>query len=198
MIDRKLLEWGRAVKARRPGGPPTLWYFTDERRFPDPIPAIRSLPPGLCGVVFRHDGCPSRAELGEAVSRLCRARRLALVVAGDPILANRLKAGVHLRNGVSVGSRRLLTPRAALLTSSAHDIVSCRRAVRRNARVIFLSPVFPTLSHEGAAALGPARWAQIARFAGTRAAALGGVTGAAARRLPRFCIGAGAIGALAR
>ena len=92
-MDTKLLAWGRAAAARR-GGPPPLWLFTDSRRLPDPLPSIERLPRGLAGVVFRHDDHPDRPRLGHQIARICRQRRLTLVVAGDTRLAAALHAGL--------------------------------------------------------------------------------------------------------
>ena len=192
-MDDRLIAWARAVKSRgsRPGVP-VLWLFTDERRLADPLGAVARLPAGFCGVVYRHDGDPRRAELGRAISRLCRRRRLALSVAGDWRLALALHAGLHLRAG-----RRPAGRRCRALTSSAHGVADLRRARRAGATVAFLSPVFATASHPGAPSLGPLRWALMARRAGMPAAALGGIDGATVRRLPPGrCAGAGAIGAL--
>jgi thiamine-phosphate pyrophosphorylase len=61
---------------------------------------------------------------------------------------------------------------------------------------VFISPAFPTHSHEGAAALGAHRWRRLARRAGpAKAYALGGVDGKSIRRLGAMCRGAGAIDA---
>jgi thiamine-phosphate pyrophosphorylase len=197
-MDARLVAWARAVKTRR--GPrlrylPVLWLFTDEHRLPDPLPAVARLPRGLAGVVLRHDHDPGRAALGLALRRLCRARNLALVVAGDVRLAAALGAGVHLRGGRWPGPLRL--PRR-LVTSSAHSAEELRRAWRAGAHLAFLSPAFPTRSHPGAASLGPARWSRLAHAAHLPVAALGGIDHATIRRLPaRRCVAAGAIGALA-
>jgi thiamine-phosphate pyrophosphorylase len=195
-MDGKLVAWGRAVKSRRGNrGLPPLWLFTDSVRLPNPLPAAARLPPGLAGVVFRHDGNPDRAALGRKLARICRARRIALVVAGDARLAAALGAGMHLRGGRWPGAVRL---RRGLVTSSAHGAVEVRRAARAGADLVFLSPIFATASHPGAAALGTVRWSLLARRAGLAVAALGGIDGRSVRRLPRrLCIGAGAIGALA-
>ena len=110
------------------------------------------------------------------------------MVAGNWRLAAALGAGVHLRRGIGPG-------RGGLVTSSAHNRVELRRAQRAGATLVFLSPVFATASHAGAAGLGVVRWAAMAGGGGV--AALGGIDGATARRLPRFCPAVGAIGALA-
>ena len=194
-MDLKLLAWGRAA-ARRLGRKslPVLWLFTDSDRLPDPRPAASRLPRGIAGVVLRHDSHPDRVAIGRDLARICRARRLALVVAGDVRLAAALGAGVHLRGGRWPGPRR----RSGIATSSAHTLPDLRRAARNGASVAFLSPAFATASHPGAPALGACRWAALAGRAGLPVAALGGVTGASIRRLPPgLCRGIGAIGALA-
>jgi thiamine-phosphate pyrophosphorylase len=195
-LDRHLLAWG----LRQRGPLPPLWLFTDERRLPDPRASVRALPPGRAGVVLRHDGDPDRLRLGRDLARICRARRLILVVAGDARLAARLRAGVHLRGGHWPGQVRL----GGFITSSAHTVSELRRAAQAGAAVVFLSPAFPTESHAGAPGLGALRWAAVARRAssglapsGLAIAALGGIDGGSIRRLPaRLCCAAGAIGAL--
>jgi thiamine-phosphate pyrophosphorylase len=185
-MDERLVSWARAVKARKGLAHPVLWLFTDARRQPDPLPAIGKLPPGLAGVVFRHDGVPGRACLARRVAALCRKRRLALTIAGDTRLAAALKAGVHLRGA---GGR---PAGGCPLTASAHTVPQLLRGLRRGA-LVFLSPAFPTASHAGAPSLGPLRWSALAR--GKRVLALGGVDGQNIRRLAGAC-GAGAIAAL--
>ncbi len=175
-----------------------LWLFTDAVRLPDPRPAIAALPRRLCGVVFRHDGVAGRATLAKAVAQQCRRLAIPLVVAGDARLAAAVGAGVHLRaarRASARGSTRWLKS-TALVTSSAHSAVELRRARIVGADAVFLSPVLPTRSHPGAPALGVLRWAVLARFARGSGMALGGVDGRMTRRLPRWCGGAGAIGAL--
>jgi thiamine-phosphate pyrophosphorylase len=191
-MDQRLVAWARAVKSRRRGrfAGPVLWLFTDAARLPDPLPVAARLPPGLAGVVLRHDGVPGRAELARALGQLCRAHRLGLAVAGDWRLAAAIGAGLHLREGQRpCGAPRWLKA----LTSSAHGVAGLRRA-RRHGALPFLSPAFPTASHPGAPALGPCRWALAAGRAGG-AAALGGVDGGSVRRL-RGCLAAGAVDAL--
>ncbi len=174
---------------------PRLWLFTDANRLPDPRPAVAALPRGRAGVVLRHDHDPARAALGRDLARICRERRLVLVIAGDVRLAAVLRAGAHLRGGRWSGFSRP----GRIVTSSAHSVPDIRRAARAGAGLVFLSPVFATASHPGAPGLGPARWGAMARrVPAIRLAALGGVDGTSIRRLPRdACHAAGAIGALA-
>jgi thiamine-phosphate pyrophosphorylase len=202
-VDAKLLAWGRAVASREHGSGsdprglvriPPLWLFTDSQRLPDPRSSVARLPRGLAGVVFRHDDHPDRAVLGRDIARICRQRGLLLVVAGDLRLAAALRAGVHLRAGRWPG----LVRANGFVTSSAHNLIELRRAARAGADLAFLSPVFATPSHPGAASLGPVRWAGLARRSPVAVAALGGVDGRAVRRVCwGLCAGVGAIGALA-
>lgn len=180
------MAWARSVKRRRGGKLPPLWFFTDPQRVADPLAAVRGLAPGLCGVVFRDRD----AALARQIARVCRARRLVMVVAGNANLAEALGVGVHLRRGQGVPRNRVIN------TGSAHSAVELVQARRAGAALVFLSPVFATASHQGQSGLGVIRWAALAARAGLPVAALGGVDGASARRLPRFCAGAGAIGAL--
>jgi thiamine-phosphate pyrophosphorylase len=177
---------------------PRLWLFTDDRRLPDPRAAVAALPRARAGVVLRHDSDPARAALGRDLARICRARRLVLVVAGDLRLAASLRAGVHLRGGRWPG---LLRPRG-VVTSSAHTVADMRRAAGAGADLVFLSPAFPTSSHPGAPGLGPLRWGAMVRrlpsgITSMRLAALGGVDSESVRRLPfGRCQAVGAISAL--
>nr|WP_294526076.1 thiamine phosphate synthase [uncultured Rhodopila sp.] len=196
-MDRTLLAWGLRRTRRAGQGllPPRLWLFTDPHRLPDPRAAAAALPRGRAGVVLRHDDDPQRAALGRDLARICRERRLVLVVAGNARLAAGLRAGAHLRGGRWAGFPR----RAGIVTSSAHSVPDLRRAARAGADLVFLSPAFPTASHPGAPGLGPLRWgAMVRRVPGIRVGALGGVDGTCLRRLPGdACQAAGAIGALA-
>jgi thiamine-phosphate pyrophosphorylase len=142
-MDARLLAWARAVSRRRNRPPclPPLWLFTDAHRLPDPRPVVARLPKGLAGVVLRHDTDPERTALGRDLARICRARRLKLIVAGDPRLATALGAGMHLRAGRwPAGAPIPLRRQGTLLTSSAHSGADLRRAARAGADLAFLSP----------------------------------------------------------
>jgi thiamine-phosphate pyrophosphorylase len=193
-MDQRLVSWARAVKHRTRNPLPILWLFTDSERLPDPLPAIAQLPRGLCGVVFRHDHVQDRAGLAAQVARLCRARGVGLVIAGDANLAWRMKAGLHLRDG-----RRpdFIRPPPALITSSVHNPAAYHRARRAGAQLCFISAAFATASHMGEKPLGPVRWAALSRrIPSANAYALGGITGQKIKSLARNCRGAGAIYAL--
>lgn len=189
-MDQRLILWARAVKRRDAQAVP-LWFFTDETRLPDPLPVIRTLPAGLCGVVFRHDTHPKRAVLAKQIACLCRARGVALVIASDASLARELKVGLHLRGGAG---GRPVGWHGGVLSASAHNLTQLQKAKRAGVDMVFLSPVFPTLSHPQALALGVSGWRVLARQAGRiRPYALGGVMGQNVRQLGPLCAGVGAI-----
>jgi thiamine-phosphate pyrophosphorylase len=195
VMDQRLVSWARAVKHRTRTKLPVLWLFTDSTRLPNPLPAIGHLPRGLCGVVFRHDETPGRTRLAAEVAKLCRRRRLALVIAGDANLARQLQAGLHLRGG-----RRpnFVRRPPGLITSSVHNPTEYFRARRAGVQICFVSAAFATVSHLGEKPLGPVRWAALARrIPYANAYALGGITGQKVISLARNCRGAGAIYALA-
>ena len=167
-----------------------LWLFTDPARMDNVVAAVARLPPGLCGVVFRHDGVAGRAALARGVWRICRERRLAMVMAGAA--EGFSGPGRHLRGGRGVQQATIGRWR----TASAHGVAEMVRARRNGAGLIFISPAFATRSHLGNEGLGPVRWARLAQRARPGVLALGGIDGATVRRLPRWVAGVGAIGSL--
>jgi thiamine-phosphate pyrophosphorylase len=162
------------MPSRYPTKVPTRWLMTDER-LGDALwgalwGALRRLPPGS-GVVFRHYATPAaeRRMLFARVRRVARARRLVLVVAGPPM------AGA-LRHGRIAGA----------YSWPVHNRAEGLAAQRAGAKMVMVSPVFPTRSHPGAAALGAARAARIGRLAGVPLIALGGMTERRWRRIARL------------
>ncbi|HEX8062133.1 MAG TPA: thiamine phosphate synthase [Allosphingosinicella sp.] len=138
---------------------PRLWLMTDERQGEELWEALERLPRGS-GVVFRHYGLAAaeRGRLFERVERVARRRRLILLSGGRG-------------NGLS---------------ASAHNLRELKAAERAGAKLVFLSPAFPTRSHPGARTLGPVRFGLIARQARVPVIALGGVDARKARRLPHI------------
>ena len=147
---------------------PRLWLMTDERMGDALLPSIRRLPKGA-GVIFRHYTLPpaERAALFDQVERVARARRLMLVLPG--------KFGGHGRY-------------RGALTAPVHSIPERIAAERNGARLIFVSPVFPTTSHPGSRALGRVGFGRIIRGSAVPVIALGGMTPRRARSLGAFGI----------
>lgn len=150
---------------------PTLWLMTDERMGEDWLRVVDRLPRGA-GIVFRHHATPpaERRRLFAQLRRVARARGLVLVRAGE----TRLRGEMGVHRGRSRG----------LVTWPVHDWREARRARQAGADAGFVSPVFATRSHPGAAALGPRRAGQLAQTLPMVRIALGGMD---ARRFRALC-----------
>ncbi|WP_231420584.1 thiamine phosphate synthase [Sphingomonas sp. Leaf205] len=152
---------------------PTRWLMTDERMGDALWPALRRLTPGS-GVVFRHYATPERERqaLLRRVIRIAQARRLVVVVAGNFTIA---ADGVH-------GPART----RGIRTWPAHSRIEALAGKRAGADALFVSPIHPTRSHDGAAGIGPARAIRIGSGLGIPMIALGGMTESRWRRIQRF------------
>ena len=176
-------------------GIPPLALMMDDVRLPDPLPAVRALPPGSI-VVVRAKAAARRRTLAFAVAKIARARRLIVLIAGDADLARACGAkGVHLSEA-RVGEAAALRARGfPLVTAAAHSFSALRQA--KNMDAVFLSPVFPTQSHPGRAAYGPVRANLMAQQSAAPVYALGGITGRNAVQLSEGAFdGIAAVGAL--
>ena len=155
---------------------PRCWLLTDPRQGDALWTALERLPRGS-GVVVRPYGLnkAERTALVARVRTIARRRGLKLVLAGDAREAMRLGA-----DGVYQAPRR---GRPLLLLATAHDRAELIAAARARADLVLLSPVFPTRSHPGGRVLGALRFGLLARESRVPVIALGGMTGARARRL---------------
>jgi len=187
------LKGGRGA-ARRPACIlPACILIAERARLADPGPAIAELPRGSV-VILRDYGAADRAAYAARLARLCRSRRLRLLVAGDVRLAVAVGShGLHLPEGAArSGDRRwrLWRKPGWLVTAAAHSPLAVARARRAGVDALLLSPVFATASHPGAAPLGPLRFAALTRRTRLPVYALGGMTAATTLRLA----GSGAAG----
>ena len=140
---------------------PVTWLMTDERLGDGLWRALRRLPPGS-GIVFRHHATPpaERRAIHRQVRRIAKARRLVLLVAGGGLPGD----GVH-KSGTGPGMR----------SWPAHDRSEALTGWKKDAELLFVSPIFPTRSHPDTLTLGPARAARIGRELGLPRIALGGM-----------------------
>jgi thiamine-phosphate pyrophosphorylase len=174
--------------------------MTDRARLPDPALAIAGLPPGAA-VIFRDYDAPDRTAAARRLRRLCRARRLLFLVAGDWRLAVAVRAdGLHLPEGLlrhGYATWRRARRRVFLVTQAAHGRAAIAAGGRHGVDAVLLAPVFATASHADAKPLGPLRFARLVRVSPVPVYALGGVTARTRRRLRGIKIaGIAAIGAL--
>jgi thiamine-phosphate pyrophosphorylase len=161
--------------------------MTDERLGDSLLPSIAALPWGS-GIVFRHYSLEKkvRRSLFDAISRVARRRQHLLVIGGTAMTVPVwLSAGRHGRAG-------------GALSAPVHSRREAIAAQRTGAALLFISPVFETRSHPGAAVLGRVKFGLITRNLNTPVIALGGMTKARARSLKVMKIyGWAAISALA-
>lgn len=168
---------------------PRIWLLTDERQGDSVLNAVSRLPVGA-GIIFRHYSLPeaSRRALFDRVQAQARCQGLMLLLAGSRSAA--FGWGADGWHGREEG--------AGLRSAPVHDLRELRRAEAGGAALLFLSPVYATRSHPGAATLGPRRFALLAAKARRPVIALGGVTPVNAPRLLRLgAYGWGAIDAWA-
>ena len=138
---------------------PTAWLMTDHRLGERLWEILPRMPAGS-GVVLRD------LSIGVEVARICHEHRLVLAVSGDVAMAERLGAAlVH----------NPLAPTAKPFICSVHDAAEARQAKADGAALAFVSPVYPTRSHPGAPGLGIEKALRLAKMAGIRAIALGGM-----------------------
>jgi thiamine-phosphate pyrophosphorylase len=179
------------------GNLPPLVLMTDDERLPDPCAAARLLPRGSLIIVRARDQ-HRRKEWAAALARIAQARSLFLLIADDPHLA-RLAHGVHFPEA-HMGAIAYWRARRPdwFLTASAHSLAAAQRAALFGADAVFLSPVFPTASHPGRAALTPIRLRLMAQETRVPLYALGGINaGNAQQLLGARLAGIAAIGGLA-
>jgi len=180
---------------------PALYFMTDEKRVPDPINIIRSLPKGTA-VILRHYAVSNRDELAKELKKICQDCSLYLFVAADARLANKVAAhGLHLRE------RDLLSPdpcqrlwiqtAGRFVTAAVHSERTLLFASKMGVNAALVSPVFPTKSHPGEPAMGILRLSGMSRLSRLPVVALGGITDTNACRLAgSACSGIAAVGGL--
>jgi thiamine-phosphate pyrophosphorylase len=180
-------------RRHRGGKRAPIALLTDHCRLPDPLPVAARLPAGSL-VIFRHYGAENRDAMAQNLAKLCRSRRLRLLVAGDFDLAVSLGSGLHLPENLArqVPARVRLWHRRSgkMMTVAAHGRSALVAAGRAGTDAALLSPVFPTLSHPGQPCLGLLAFRRLVRRTTLDIYALGGVSTATINSLA----GSGAVG----
>lgn len=156
---------------------PDIWLVSDARNDAVLEHALRRLPRGS-GLIFRHYHLPpdERHARFKALARAARRCGHAVVFSGSAKQARRWGA-----DGAYGAPRALARGPALPRLATVHSLRELARA--RRADAVLISPVFPTRSHPGSAALGPVRFRLLAARARVPAMALGGMTARRARRL---------------
>lgn len=161
---------------------PDLWLLSDRRNDAGLEAALHRLPP-RSGFVFRHYHCDAgeRRARFAALAEIARQRDHVVVLAAAPELALAWGADGHYGTPGQGKS-------AELHLATAHDADEMAAANAAGAAGVFLSPVFPTVSHPDAKTLGSAGFHALARQSAIPVIALGGMTAARAQDLgwPRW------------
>jgi thiamine-phosphate pyrophosphorylase len=179
---------GRRARTRKRArkGPvlPSLLFFTDPARTPDPEAIARRLPRGAA-VVFRAFGAADAEARGGRLRKIARSRGLILLVGAEPGLAERLGAdGVHLPERLAHRARRLKAAHPGwIVTAAAHSAAAARRALAAGADAVVVSTVFASRSASAGAPMGAIRLAILTRRAGGPVYGLGGIDNKKARLL---------------
>ena len=170
---------------------PSLLFFTDPVRTPDPEGIARILPRGAA-IVFRAFGAADAEARGRRLLAIARQRGLKLLIGADATLAQRLGAdGVHLPERLAQRARRLKASHPGwIVTAAAHSATAARRGLAAGVDGVVVSVVFPSDSPSAGPAMGPIRLAMLVRAASGPVYALGGINNKTARRLR----GAGLVG----
>ncbi len=154
---------------------PIRWLFSDARNDAVLEDALRALPQGS-GFVFRHYHCEAEARRArfDRLSALARQRGHLVILSGDMQTAQQWDAdGIYgspqALNGASAGHAGLLR------LATVHDAAEMRAANALCADAAFVSPVYETRSHAGAAVLGRAGFERLSAQAAMPVIALGGM-----------------------
>lgn len=190
----RLLRTARTLRRGRAAAKadlPTLWFVTDPARTPDPVQIARGLPKGA-GVIYRAFGAAGAESTARALAKVAKSRGLVLLIGADEGLAARVgAAGVHLPERAVRSAPRLRARRPGwIITGAAHSARALSAGRRAGLDAAMLSAVFPSNSPSAGKALGPVRFAALARGAGLPVIALGGVRTQTAPRL----LATGAVG----
>lgn len=163
---------------------PSLLFFTDPARTPDPEAVASTLPAGAA-IVFRAFGAADAEAQARGLLAIARARRLKLLIGADARLAAKVGAdGVHLPQRLAHRARPLKTARPGwIVTAAAHSPRAAHWALGHGADAVVVSAVFASRSPSAGPPLGPVRLAALVRQARGPVYALGGINNETARRL---------------
>ncbi len=159
---------------------PRLWLLTDARN-DAALEKVMGKLPKRSGIIFRH------YHMEDAV-RLARFQELqaeavayghVLILSGDVLQARQWNA-----DGIYGPPERVMGADSLLKLATVHDKDEMARTDNAGLDAVFISPVFPTRSHIGAAHLGVSGLARLANMAPCPAIALGGMTSRNYAELP--------------
>lgn len=164
----------RMAARHLPEGLPPAFFLTDPARTPDPEAIVAGLPAGW-GVIYRHFGAPDREIVARRLLKLCRARKLLLLIGADAELAAKIGAdGVHWP-GRLAGAARKWRGRFKLQTMSGHRGDNFGHFRTLPVSAVLFSTVFASRSGSAGTAMGAPRFRRLVPSLPFPVYALGGV-----------------------
>jgi thiamine-phosphate pyrophosphorylase len=163
---------------------PSLLFFTDPNRVPDPEAVAERLPRGA-GVVFRAFGAADAVAQGLRLRAIADRCGLVLLAGADEALAQSIGAdGVHLPERARE-TASLLRARQPdwLITIAAHDREAVMAASALGADALVVSPVFESNSPSAGTPLGFEGLSALVSATDTPVYALGGIRAATVESL---------------
>jgi thiamine-phosphate pyrophosphorylase len=170
---------------------PSLLFFTDPQRVPNPEAVAERLPAGA-GIVYRAFGAEDAIARGRRLRTIATERGLLLLVGAHPGLAEGVRAdGLHMPERLSAEIPRLRAEHARwLITVAAHDRGALQAAERVAADAVVVSPIFPSNSPSAGEPLGAEGLKDLVATTSLPVYALGGVRARTVSRL----FGSGIVG----
>ncbi len=154
---------------------PIRWLISDARNDAVLEDALRALPAGS-GFVFRHYHCTAdaRRKRFDLLLTLAKQQGHLMILSGDGRMARLWGAdGIYASPGALIGTSAECE--SLLRLATVHDAAEMRAANALCADAAFVSPVYETRSHAGAAVLGRAGFERLAEQAAMPVIALGGM-----------------------
>lgn len=157
---------------------PSLFFFSDRRKFEDIFSVFGSMPDFVAIVVREYDlDTKSRLKFAQKIKKI--AGRKLVLIGKDLDLALKIKAdGVHFSDLDPQPNYFDYRKRAGnnfIFTCSCHRPCSVTMAEKNNLNAVFYSPIFPTPSHKKAKTIGILKLAKIATRSRIPLYALGGI-----------------------
>lgn len=155
---------------------PSLLFFTDPNRVPDPEAVAERLPRGA-GVVFRAFGAADAVAQGLRLRAIADRCGLVLLAGADEALARSIGAdGLHLPQRTRETASLLRTRQPDwLITIAAHDREAVMAASALRADALVVSPVFESNSPSTGTPLGVEGLSALVSATDTPVYALGGI-----------------------
>lgn len=128
-------------------------FLTDRKKILDFEKIIKSLPKNSTIIIREYDlDKKSREEFASNIIKLARPRALKILIGKDILLAKKLKAdGIHFSDLDKLPLQFLMKksfPKNFIFSFSCHSIPSVLKTQKLKPDMIFISPIFPTTSHD--------------------------------------------------